>query len=152
MKPVFVKVETPLQREVAALLAQSDAVAAVLYPGEYRHPITSASLAKPSTRVLIARRAGTAIGLCVLFDRGDGTVEVKRMIVDEGRRGEGAGTALLNGAHVEARKLGAHKTLLEVGVRNVEAKALYRGAGYKTRESFQPYEASPISVFMERLL
>jgi putative acetyltransferase len=149
---VRVEAESPLQSEVAGLLGQSDGVAARLYPGEYRRPITPEALAKPGVHVLIARHSGAAVGLCVIFERGDGTVEVKRLIVDEATRGKGAGTALLRSAHAEAKRLGAHTALLEVGVRNTEAQALYRSAGYKRRGPFPPYEASPVSLFMERPL
>ena len=148
-RPVGVEAESPLQPEVAALLSQSNGVAARLYTGEYRRAITPEALAKPGIQVLIARYSGVAVGLCVLFERGDGTVEVKRMIVDEAARGRGVGTALLSGAHAEARRLGANTALLEVGVRNTEAQALYRGAGYRKRGPFAPYDATPISLFME---
>jgi putative acetyltransferase len=147
-----VDVETSLQPEVARLLAHSDVVAARLYPGEYRRPITCESLANPDSYVFIARLSGTAVGLCVVFDRGDRTVGIKRMIVDEDARGCGVGTALLSKAHMEASKLGAHAALLEVGIHNTEARALYRGAGYKARAPFSPHKASPISLFMARAL
>jgi putative acetyltransferase len=147
---LVVTVETPLQSEVAVLLDQSDLVAARLYPGEYRRPINAQSLAQPGTSVLVARLAGKAVGLCVLFDRRDHTIELKRMIVDAEARGQGVGAALLQGAIAEARRLEAAAVLLEVGVRNTEAQALYRGAGFTDREPFTPYKASPISLFMER--
>jgi putative acetyltransferase len=149
METVLVEVESPLQPEVASLLAQSDAVAIRLYPGAYRRPITPEILANPGTQALVARLAGAAVGLCVVFERGDGTVEVKRMIVDQGTRGRGVGAALLWNAHAQARRLGAHTALLEVGVRNTEAQALYWRAGYRPCEPFPPYEKSPISLFME---
>jgi putative acetyltransferase len=149
---LVVGVESPLQGEVAALLSQSDAVAARLYPGEYRRPITPEVLAKPGTHLLVARRAGIAVGLCVVFERGDHTVELKRMIVDEKARGRGVGAALLCGAEAETGRLGARAVLLEVGVRNTEAQALYRRVGYEPREPFPPYRASPISLFLERCL
>ena len=144
-----VEAESPLQSEVAVLLGQSDGVATRLYPGEYRRPITPEVLAKPGTHVLIARYSRAAVGLCVIFERGDATVEVKRMIVDEATRGRGVGTTLLRSAHAKAKRLGAHTALLEVGVRNTEAQSLYRSAGYKRRGPFPPYEASPVSLFME---
>jgi putative acetyltransferase len=149
MTTVRVEAESALQPEVAALLNQSDTVATRLYPDAYRRPITPDVLAKPGTHVLIARFHGAAVGLCVVFDRSDGAVEVKRMIVDEAKRGRGVGRALLRSAHATAKALGAHTVLLEVGVRNEAAQALYRSAGYKQREPFPPYETSPVSVFME---
>ncbi|MBS1166255.1 MAG: GCN5-related N-acetyltransferase protein [Proteobacteria bacterium] len=95
MDRISVDIEQPLQTEVSLLLSQSDAVAAMLYPGEYRRPITAESLAKPDTYVVVARIAGKAVGLCVLFDRSDQMMELKRMIVDASSRGAGVGMALL---------------------------------------------------------
>ena len=71
MDGIAVSIEHPLESEVSCLLARSNAVAAKLYPGEYRRPITAEALAKPGTYVLIARVAENAMRLCVLFDRGD---------------------------------------------------------------------------------
>ncbi len=72
------------------------------------------------------------------------------MIVDEAARGQGVGAALLAGAETMARGIGAHTMMLEVGVRNTEAHALYRRAGYGPRDPFPPYQATPISLFLER--
>ncbi len=152
MEWVRVKVEDPLQDDVSSLLAQSDAVAAVLYPGEYRRPITSESLAKPGTHVFVARLFERAVGLCVLFDRLDGTMELKRMIMAAGERGTGIGVALLQEAESQAVSFGARTMLLEVGVRNVEAHQLYVRSGYQLCGPFQPYCSTPISRFMCRSL
>ena len=148
MEGIAVGIEHPLQSEISCLLAQSDAVAAKLYPGEYRRPITAESLAKPATYVLVARIGEKAMGLCVLFDRGDHTMELKRMIVDEGARGKGIGRALLRRAEAEALRLGARAVLLEVGTRNTDAQVLYRRGGYQSCGPFFPYATSPISLFM----
>ena len=149
---VVVGVETPLQDEVAALVRQSDLVAARLYPGEYRRPITPESLAKPDTHLLVARLANKAVGLCAVFDHGAGEVELKRMIVDTEARGQGVGAALVRGVEAEARRLEAKLVLLEVGVRNTEAQSLYRRAGFTDRGPFAPYQPSPISLFMEKCI
>lgn len=152
MNRISVEVEPPLQGEVSALLAQSDAVAAALYPGAFRRAITAASLAHPDTQVVVARRAGKAVGLCVLFDRGDRSMELKRMIVDPEARGAGVGRALLQGAEAVALKGGAELMLLEVGIYNTDAQQLYRRGGYQPCEAFPPYRQTPISLFMRRRL
>ncbi|EJJ26515.1 GNAT family N-acetyltransferase [Rhizobium sp. CF142] len=152
MNEISVTIESPLQSEVSSLLLQSDAVAAKLYPGEYRRRIDAGFLAKPGTYVLVARLAERAAGMCVLFDRGDFSTELKRMIVDAKSRGYGVGRALLQGAEMQAMKLGALTMLLEVGTRNTEAQQLYRRGGYQSCDPFPPYAGSPISLFMMRHL
>lgn len=149
MEEVSVCVESPLQGEVAALLQQSDAVSARLYPGGHRHPLEPESLNKASTYLLVARLAGKAVGLCAIVERGGAEVELKRMIVDAQARERGVGAALVRGATTEARRLGARVIVLEVGVRNIEAQALYRKAGFVDREQFPPHAALPVSLFME---
>ena len=52
------------------------------------------------------------------------------MAVDEGRRGKGIGTALLNEAERSCRQLGLEKLSLIVFDQNVEAKRLYERFGY----------------------
>ncbi|WP_175422222.1 GNAT family N-acetyltransferase [Agrobacterium tumefaciens] len=152
MNIVSITLEHPMQTEVSSLLQQSDAVAARLYPGEYRRPINAESLAKTDTYVLIARIAEKAVGMCVLFDRGDCSVELKRMIVDAASRGAGVGMALLKGAEAQAMRVGALTMLLEVGTRNTEAQQLYRRGGYHPCDPFPPYAGTPISLFMTRRL
>ncbi|WP_026793236.1 GNAT family N-acetyltransferase [Pleomorphomonas oryzae] len=152
MNRISVGVEPPLQDEVSALLAQSDAVAAALYPGAFRRVITAASLAHPDIQVVVARRGGKAVGLCVLFDRGDRSMELKRMIVAAEARGAGVGRALLQAAEAEALKGGAELMLLEVGIYNTDAQQLYRRGGYQPTEAFPPYQPTPISLFMRRRL
>jgi putative acetyltransferase len=147
---IKVAVESPHQDEVAALLSQSDAVAAALYPGAFRRAITPASLDATGISLFVARSAGHAIGCCALFDRGDGTAEIKRMIVDEAHRGSGAGAALLAALEAEAAQRGIRTLLLEVGIRNVAAYALYCRAGFTPRAAFAPYKADPVSRFLAK--
>ena len=149
---ISVAVEPPHQEAVAALLRQSDAVAAALYPGEFRRAIDPASLDRPGIALLVARHDGQAAGCCTLFDRGDGSGELKRMIVATAQRRRGVGEALLHGAEAEAVRRGIGLLLLEVGIRNEAAFAMYRRAGFAPRGAFVPYQPSPISRFLEKTL
>lgn len=147
---IKVAVESPHQDEIATLLRQSDAVAAALYPGAFRRAITPASLDTPEISLFVARSAGRAIGCCALLDRGDGTAEIKRMIVNEVHRGNGAGAALLAALEAEAALRGIHMLLLEVGIRNEAAYALYCRAGFTPCAAFEPYKPDPISRFLTK--
>ena len=147
---IKVAVESPQQEDIAALLSQSDAVAAALYLGAFRRAITPASLDVPEVSLFVARSAGRAIGCCALLDRGDGSAEIKRMIVDEAHRGSGAGAALLAALEAEAAQRGINRLLLEVGIRNVAAYALYCRAGFTPCAAFAPHTADPISRFLAK--
>lgn len=149
---ITVAAETPRQEGVAALLRQSDAVAAALYPGAFRQAIDPASLDRPGMTLLVARRDGCVAGCCALFDRGDGSAELQRMIVAEAHRQQGVGDALLAAAETQAAQRGVVRLLLEVGIRNVAAHAMYRRAGFTPRAPFTPYKATPISRFLEKRL
>jgi len=41
---------------------------------------------------------------------------------------------------------------MEVGIRNTEAQAMYRRAGYRERAAFGTYTPSPISLSFEKVL
>lgn len=148
-----VREESPRQAVVAALLRQSDALAAALYPGEYRRPLNPETLAAPGIRLFVARTAeGVATGCCALFEDGEGGAELKRMIVDAGCRQRGVGGALLRAVEAAAVAHGIRRIRMEVGIRNADGQALYRRAGYTERGPFGAYAPSPISLFFEKLL
>lgn len=72
-----------------------------------------------------------------------GDAELKRMYVRPGHRGRGYARALL--AHLEdaARSAGARRVVLETGLRQPEAIALYRSAGYVPTTKFGVYRHEP---------
>jgi putative acetyltransferase len=144
--------ESPLQAEVAALLRESDTLAAALYPGAYRRPIVTETLASPDILFFVARVDGIVAGCCALLVAGDGSAELKRMIVGAGFRGQGVGVALLRAAEATAVTHGLDVVRMEVGVRNTAGQALYRRFGYSERGPFPPYGPSPISLFLEKRL
>lgn len=149
---VTVGLENPRQTGVGLLLQQSDAVAASLYPGEFRRPLDPESLAAPGIHVLVAREGPVAVGCCALIQQGAGIAELKRMVVDAACRRQGVGTALLRAAETEALRLGIRLIRMEVGIRNTDGQALYRRAGFTERGPFGSYKPSPISLFLEKSL
>ena len=62
--------------------------------------------------------------------------DVSRLIFTAGRRGHGLGGRILAALEAEARALGARRIVLESGVRQGPALALYATAGFT---SIEPY-------------
>ena len=145
--------ETADQADVEHLMQISDIVAAQLYPGEYRRPLNSKTLNADNIIVFMARdHNGKAAGCCVLFMHQDGTGELKRMIVDPCYRQKGIGAYLVQAVLTAAKSKNISLIQLEVGIKNVEAQALYIKMGFSKRDAFGTYKPSPVSIFMERKL
>lgn len=145
-----VAIELPNQPEIQHLLDLSDAVAARLYPGAFRLPLNAVSLDRSDVVLLVARNpSGRALGCAALMELPDGTAELKRMIVDLDHAGQGVGRSLLLAILQAAKERGILSLLLEVGIRNVEARRLYESLGFRDRGPFGSYEQTPIATFMQ---
>jgi GNAT superfamily N-acetyltransferase len=99
---------------------------------------------------LVASRAGNPIGCGAVRRIEDRTGELKRMYVCPEERGHKVGRAILAALEVEARALGFSRLLLETGVRQTEAIALYRKAGFSDIAPFGEYVESPLSLCMAK--
>ena len=77
--------------------------------------------------------------------RADGLGEIKRMYVRTAARGRGAGRGLLAALETEARSLGYSALVLETGLRQPEAIALYESAGYGIIPNYGFYKDSDLS-------
>ena len=97
---------------------------------------------------LIASRAAEPVGCGALRRAAPGAGEIKRMYVSPAARGAGVGHAVLAALEVEARALGLERLVLETGVRQPEAIALYERAGFSRIGPFGAYEKHALSVFM----
>lgn len=80
------------------------------------------------------------------------TCEIKRMYVRAEARGRGVSRAILAGLEAEAARLGYRRVVLETGVNQPEALALYESAGYTPIDAYGAYRASPLSRCYERVL
>ncbi|WP_245415642.1 GNAT family N-acetyltransferase [Ciceribacter lividus] len=128
----------------------SDAVAERLYPGEFRRPLNGRALDRPDVELFVARSGnGNALGCAALFYLGEGTAELKRMIVAPEHAGRGVGRSILVALLAEAVRRGLTTILLEVGTRNVEARRLYASLGFRERGPFGTYQATSVAGFME---
>jgi GNAT superfamily N-acetyltransferase len=71
------------------------------------------------------------------------TAELKRMYVAPSVRGIGLGRRLVAALETEARSLGARRLVLETGVRQTAALALYRATGFDPIPLYGEYCLSP---------
>jgi putative acetyltransferase len=144
--------ERPDRPDVQALVEASHAYSAALYPAESNHNLALDELLAPSVTFLVARLEGEAVGCGALALGETGEAELKTMWVSPVRRGCGIGRRLLERLEAIGRERGCRWLRLETGIRQPEALALYRGAGFVETGPFGRYAPDPLSVFMAKAL
>ena len=93
-----------------------------------------------------------AVGHAALRRRGDDW-EVKRVVVVDGQRGRGIGRLLMAEVERLAREAGRPRLVLQTGVRQPEAVALYEKIGYAPVPLIDEYAATmPASLMYEKVL
>lgn len=92
---------------------------------------------------LMAYFEGVAIGCGALRLLDAETGELKRMYVVPAARGTGLGRVLVAALEAEARALGVRRLVLETGVRQHAALALYRNTGFTPIPLYGEYCLSP---------
>ena len=92
---------------------------------------------------LVVYRDGAPVGCGAFRLIDDETAELKRMYVDPAVRGTGLGRRLVAALEAEARAAGARRLVLETGVRQTAALALYRATGFETIPLYGEYCLSP---------
>ena len=137
----------------ATLIAALNAELSALYPEPgATHFSLDPSEVEPGTGIfVVARLEGRHVGCGALRSVRDSALvrelgpqvgELKRMYVAPGMRGHGIGRAVLERLEAEARTLGLTKLVLETGLRQTEALALYRRAGFTEIPPYGEYAAS----------
>jgi putative acetyltransferase len=147
---VTIDLERPDQDEVIALIDALDAYQKPLYPPASFHGIDLKELLEPQVLFAVARHAGRAVG-CGAAVLAAEYAEVKRMYVDPEWRGRSIGGRLLAFVEAAAARRGCRRFVLETGIHQGEALALYERAGYTRCEPFGSYRPDAMSVFMEKL-
>jgi putative acetyltransferase len=112
-------------------------------PGANHFQLDPEEVAQDRGVFLVAYRDGTPVGCGALRLLDPDTAEVKRMYVSPHARGQGLGRRLLAALEAEARALGVGRLVLETGVRQTAALALYRAANFQPIPLFGEYRLSP---------
>jgi putative acetyltransferase len=149
-KPMQIQIENPDQPDILALLKASDAYMEALYPAESNHLLDVRSLQAPEVTFIAARAAGQALGCGAIVKGPESWAEIKRMFVSPAARGRKLGRLLLQKLEALAVDRGATLLRLETGIKQPEALALYRSAGFVEIGPFGHYRPDPLSLFMEK--
>ncbi len=149
---------TDITTDVArALILALNAELSAMYPepGATHFRLDPSETAPGAGAFLVATLDGTPVGCGAVRTLADhvasldnpGRVgEVKRMYVERSVRGSGVGRAIVARIEQEARALGMSHIVLETGVRQVEAIALYRRTGFTEIPAYGEYVTSPVSI------
>lgn len=85
----------------------------------------------PSGCLALARLDGAPAGCVAFFDRGNATLEIKRMFVNPAARGHGIGGRLLDLLLAQTQALGHRRALLWTHHSMHSAHAVYERAGFR---------------------
>lgn len=137
-----------------ALIALLNAELSATYPeqGACHFRLDPEEVSDGRGAFFVVARAGRPIGCGAVRRIEEKTGEFKRMYVIPEERGRGVGRALVEALEAHARAVGLNRLVLETGVRQLEAMALYRRSGFADIPPFGEYVASPLSVCMAKNL
>lgn len=91
----------------------------------------------------IAARCGDVLAGFIIISVAADEAEILTLAVDEAWRRRGVAGALIQEAIAEAARRGARVLLLEVGVQNIAAQALYAKSGFATAGRRKNYYRGP---------
>jgi putative acetyltransferase len=101
---------------------------------------------------MVAYEGEKAAGCGAFKKMDEATVEIKRMYVDESCRNKGIATQVLLALEDWAKELGYTRCILETGIRQPDAIALYQKNGYRVIDNYGQYAGVETSVCFEKIL
>jgi GNAT superfamily N-acetyltransferase len=133
--------------DAVALIAEVQQEYVVRYGEEDATPVDPAEFAPPRGLFLVAYVDGTPAA-CGGWRAHETDVELKRMYVSPAFRGRGLARAILASLEQTAVESGYLRVILETGMKQPEAIALYRSAGYEPVPRFGYYKDAPEAVHL----
>lgn len=134
------------------LIAALDATLSKLYPPAQRFGpnLKAEHLESGRGAFFIARDGDRPVGCGAIRVLDPTTAEVKRMYVEPDQRGNGVGWAVLARLEMAAAELGVGRLVLETGIHQEAAIALYRRNGFTQVDCWGEYATAPTSVCFEK--
>ena len=102
--------------------------------------------------VVVAYMNDEAVGCGAIKQYDDDTMEVKRMFVKPTNRGNGIATMVLKEVENWTKELDFSKCILETGIKQPEAIALYQKNDYTQIPNYGQYETVESSICFEKIL
>ena len=143
---------SPRLAAACELLAELDEYLNRLYAADRNYLLDVEALCAPEVAFFIAHCDGETAACGALRRIDDASAEIKRMYVRPRFRGQGVGRALLLALESHARATGVRRLVLETGVDQPEALALYERHQFVRRACYGEYRDDPTSVFFEKHL
>ena len=101
---------------------------------------------------IIAYEKEVPVGIGAIKQYAEGIMEVKRMYVPLAMRGKGIAGQVLSELEKWAKELSYEKCILETGLNQPEAIALYKKCKYSSIPNYGQYANSKLSVCFEKIL
>ncbi|WP_437947208.1 GNAT family N-acetyltransferase [Sorangium sp. So ce296] len=148
--PAVIRAEDLLSSVALSLIGRLNAELTERYPeeGATHFRLDAAEVAPGRGAFLVAYAREVPVGCGAVRALDTTAAEIKRMYVVPEARGRGIAGAILRALEEQALALGRTRLVLETGVRQPEALALYRRAGFVEIPPFGEYLGSPLSVCM----
>jgi GNAT superfamily N-acetyltransferase len=115
-------------------------------------PVDPAQFAPPDGMFVVCTIDGAIAAMGGLRRHGDGVGEIKRMYVPEPLRRRGLARALLAELERRAKAAGLTRVVLNTGMEQPEAVALYESAGYTPTEGYGTYCGAELALFFGKNL
>lgn len=146
--PLQVRVHDYTDAVVAELVEEVQGEYVVRYGDRDRTPVDPDEFRLPCGFVLVGSCGGVAVGSVAIRAAAEpGAAEMKRLYVRANRRRRGLARLLLHAAEDRARAAGYTRIVLETGIRQPEAIALYETEGYTPVDGFGYYADMPSSRY-----
>ncbi|MGE0634501.1 MAG: GNAT family N-acetyltransferase [Pseudobdellovibrionaceae bacterium] len=146
---LIIKLASPFDPEVLALIAQLDEYQQSLYPAESNHLDSPAVLAEPNCRFMGAYIDGKLVGIGAAKIAGT-YGELKRFFVPESQRGKGIAECIIGVLEKWLMENKIFLSQLETGIHQPAAIRFYQKLGYEMASPFGGYKPDPLSVFMTK--
>lgn len=101
---------------------------------------------------IVCYQNNIAVGCGAFREIDTKTAEIKRMFVSPDFRGKGIASRILVDLELWATELNYSQTILETGINQPEAIALYKKLGYTITENYGQYVGVENSVCMKKVL